>query len=91
MKDARLLASLTAVGRVLRWKPRTYGQAWLYPALLATVPTLIVFCILGQATGGTNLSWPSQARVGPLLERPSRQWVAYRCRENRMRHARSGE
>ena len=33
MNFARLLASVTAVGRVLRWKPMTYRQAWLFAPL----------------------------------------------------------
>jgi hypothetical protein len=30
MKFTRLLASVSAVGRVLRWKPKTYRLAWLF-------------------------------------------------------------
>jgi uncharacterized membrane protein YdjX (TVP38/TMEM64 family) len=58
MKDARLLASLTAAGRVLRRKPRTYGQAWLLAALVGTIPSVVVYCILG-ASNAWHKPWPA--------------------------------
>jgi hypothetical protein len=42
---------LTAVGRVLRWHPRTYWQSWLFAVLGVTLPSLIVFSVLGADKG----------------------------------------
>jgi len=50
MKDAQLPASLAAVGRVLRRKPQTYWQAWLFAPLgpspmgyIVALPILAVY------------------------------------------------
>jgi hypothetical protein len=51
MKDARFQASVTAVGRALRWNPQTYWQAWLIAAFGAAVTALVIICIFGTSSG----------------------------------------
>src|ERR1700730_14609399 len=67
MRDARRLASLAAVGRALRWKPRTYPQAWLFAAFVGTLPSLVVFCILG-ASNGWRQPWLALVTVGSAVQ-----------------------
>jgi hypothetical protein len=66
IKDARLPASLTTVGRAFRWKPCTYGQAWLLAVLVAVLAALIGFSLPG-AHNGWGLYWPGFAVGYPVL------------------------
>jgi hypothetical protein len=55
MKDARLPASLAAAGRLLRRKPRSYEQAWLFAAL-GPMP---LGWLIGFLTFEIYKGWPS--------------------------------
>jgi hypothetical protein len=65
VKDARLLASPTQSAGPSLEAP-DIRQAWLYAALLGTVPTLVVFCILG-ASNGWHKPWLAFAIAYPAL------------------------
>jgi len=46
-----------ALGRILRWRPRTYRQAWLSAAIGQALPWLIVYSVFGTMNGWRN-PWP---------------------------------
>jgi hypothetical protein len=58
MTDARLPANLAAVSRALRWKPRTYRQAWLFAAFGIALPGSVLFSIFGMLNGW-HQPWPA--------------------------------
>jgi hypothetical protein len=64
--DARVSASLAAVGRVFRWRARTYRQAWLFAVLGSSLAGLIGFSFLGPHHGW-GLYWPGFAIGCPVL------------------------
>jgi hypothetical protein len=60
MQRARTTAAWKAIGRALRWKPRSHWQAWL-SALGMTLPFIIVASILNAESRNHWPSWPGIA------------------------------
>jgi hypothetical protein len=65
MTDARLRASLHAAGRALRWKPRTYEQAWLFAVVGAAA--FLIGSITAAALDDWPRPWPFVAFVSALV------------------------
>jgi hypothetical protein len=66
MTDGRLPASLTSLSRALRWKPRTYRQAWLFAAFCIALPSLAIFSIFG-IRNGWHQPWPALVIEFPAI------------------------
>jgi hypothetical protein len=60
--DGRLAATLAAIGRTRRWKPRTYKQAWLFAWFGAPLGYVIVFCIV-SAFRRWHVPWSTFALI----------------------------
>ena len=67
MKDARLLASLAAVRRVLQRKPQTYWQAWLFAPLGPLPMGYIVALPILAAYKGWHWHWVAYAISYPAV------------------------
>jgi hypothetical protein len=65
MADARLRASLCAAGRALRWKPRTYEQAWLFAVVGAA--SFLIGSIVAAALDNWPRPWPLVTFVSALV------------------------
>jgi hypothetical protein len=65
MTDARLRASLRAAGRALRWKPRTYEQAWLFAVVGAA--SFLIGSIVAAALDNWPRPWPLVTFVSALV------------------------
>lgn len=74
-----------AAGRLLRWTPETYLQAWLQAAVISLV-VLSMYLIVGWAAGWNGWPWPDFAlafAAGTLLSQGVTQSYGLRRRRRK--------